>query len=182
MTGFFRRHPIRPELVRRLVVYGLLILFLVSMQSAFFARLSFLPVTPDLMLGALTAILLFDSRKVAAVVAIVGGVWLDAVGSIGIVWSPVLYLLVVAVVGALSEKMMHGFWSWILLMPASLILRMGFTLMGLMLASDSFAWGAAMRSVLLPEAAETLVIGIPLFFLVCLCSLPLRDPRDRMRR
>ena len=120
----------RPELVKRIVIYGLLIFFLSVAMSSFFANLHHLPATPDLMLGAVLAVAVIDDRKVAAIVAVVGGVTADALGGVGASLSPLLYLSVILTVGILSEKMLPRFLSWLILLLPSLLLRALFTLAG----------------------------------------------------
>lgn len=177
-----KKQEIRPETVKRIVIYGLLLLILSAMQCSFFARLRFLPATPDLILGAVLGILLWDSESVAAVSAVAGGFLLDAVGGIGVSWSPLFYLLTVAVMSLLSKKVMPGLLSFFAILLPSLLLRAGFTAIGLWTALDSISISDALRRVLLPEALMTLLFGILVYFLLCLCRIPLRDWRDRSRR
>ena len=107
-----RQGGIRPEIVRRIVIFGLLVLILSAAMSSFFAQLTSLPATPDLILGAVIAVALLDGRASAAIVAVAGGVAVDALGGVGASLSPLLYLGVVLTVGFLSEKMLPGFLSF----------------------------------------------------------------------
>ena len=65
------KKEIRPGPVKRIVLYGLLLLLLSAMQCSFFARLHFLPATPDLILCAVLGILLLDSDSAAFISAVV---------------------------------------------------------------------------------------------------------------
>ena len=63
---------IRPDVWKRVAVYGLLLLILGAAMCSFFAQLTRLPATPDLILGAVLAIALLDGRKTAAIVGVLG--------------------------------------------------------------------------------------------------------------
>ena len=170
-------NSIRPEIVKRCVVYGLLILFLSAAMSSFFANLRRLPATPDLLLGASLAIALLDNRVSAAIVAVVGGLTVDALGGVGISLSPLLYLIVVLTVGLFAEKMMPKFLSWLLLLLPSLLLRALFSLVGFWIYTEKISLSGVLWEILLPEAISTLVFCLPLYFLVTLCVIPLNDHR-----
>lgn len=172
----------RPEILRRLVVYGVLIWILVTASCSFFANLTDLPATPDLLLCAVAAIALLDSRRSAAIVGIVGGFCLDALGGIGAATSPILYLLVVLLVGSFAEKALGSFWAWLVLMVPTLLLRALFTTLSVLLRTGGVSFSLLLRQILLPETAMTLLLGIPVYFICSLCMLLLRDRRERSLR
>ena len=70
MQNNIRESLFRPELLKRIVIYGLLTLLLGSAQCSFFPLLNICPSTPDLIMGMLLGIILIDSDKSAAVVAV----------------------------------------------------------------------------------------------------------------
>jgi len=166
-----------PELTKRIVIYGLLVFLLSVAMSSFFANLRHLPATPDLMLGAVLAIAVLDGRHVAAIVAVAGGIFVDALGGVGASLSPLLYLAVILTVGILSEKMLPRFLSWLILLLPSLVLRALFTLAGFLIYSKGGSLAGFFGGVLLPEAITTLLFCLPLYFVVILCVLPLKDHR-----
>ena len=172
----------RPELVKRIVIYGLLIFFLSVAMSSFFANLRHLPATPDLMLGAVLAVAVIDDRRTAAIVAVVGGVAVDSLGGVGISLSPLLYLSVILTVGILSEKMLPRFLSWLILLLPSLLLRALFTLAGFWLYTGGGSFSGIVSGVLLPEMICTLLFSLPLYFLLTLCTLPLKERRNHTMR
>ena len=177
----FKRFEIRPETVKRIVIYGVLLLALSVLQCSFFARLRFLPATPDLMLGAVVGILLLDSDHAAMIAAVAGGFLLDAVGGVGVSFSPLLYFVVVATMSLLARKVIPGWFSFLALLAPSLLFRAGVTALGLWLTLDSFSVSLALRRVLLPEALMTFSFGILVYALVRLCLLPIRNGRDRFQ-
>jgi len=170
--------PIRPERIKRVAVYGLLLLFLAAAQCSFFAKLNFLPAVPDLILCALAAVLLRESGGVAAVFGIAGGLLLDATGAVGVSIRPLFYLAVAALLGILAEKMLPSIWSWLLLMLPALLLRGLFTFLEHILFVGAVTAFAVLRRVILPELLLTLLFGIPLYGIVSLCA---RLAKDRHR-
>lgn len=183
-----KRRPIRKqnqnsfEIWKRVAVYGVLLLILSTAQCSFFARLHFLSATPDLILCALVAIAVLDSVPVAAMAAVGGGILIDAIGGVGVSWSPLFYLTVIVVVGLLAGKMLRGFVAYLVLLLPALLLRFGATALSLWSALSGVSPMQAFRTVLLPEALFTLVFGLPLYFFVLLCMIPLAGPQNRPRR
>lgn len=177
-----RGGKLRPELVKRIVIYGLLILFLSVAMSSFFANLRHLPATPDLMLGAVLAVAVVDDRRSAAIVALIGGMTVDALGGVGSSFSPLLYLSVLLTVGILSEKMLPRFLSWLILLLPSLLLRALFTIVGFWIYTGGGTVSGIVSEVLLPEAICTLIFSLPLYFLVTLCVLPFKERRNQTLR
>ena len=176
------KQEIRPDTVKRIVLYGILLLLLAALQCSFFARLQFLPATPDLILCAVLGILLLDSDAAAFICAVVGGLILDAVGGLGIVWSPVFYLMVAALMSLAVKKVMPGLASFLVLLLPSLILRAGFTALGVWISQDAMSVSEMVKSVLLPEAIITFLCGFGVYALVRLFRLPIREGRNRSRR
>ncbi len=182
MTGKMRRDGIRPEVIKRILIYGVIFFLLSVLQCSFFAGLRYLPATPDLILGGIAAVLLLDSRKSAAIAAVAGGFMIDALGGVGVSLSPVLYLAVAMILGVFAEKMLPVFWSWLVLMIPAILIRGGFTLMELWLFRGDFSLLAMVKQVILPEMLWTLGVNLPFYFLIRLCMLPLKDRRNRFPR
>ena len=162
--------PIRPERIKRVVIYGLLLLLLAAAQCSFFGQLNFLPAIPDLLLCALVAILLRESGATAAVFGMAGGLLLDATGAVGVSIRPLFYFLVAALLGVMAEKMLPSFWSWLFLMLPALLLRGGFTFAEHLIFLKGFSALAVLRQVILPDLLLTLLVGIPLYGIVSLCA------------
>lgn len=162
--------PIRPERIRRVAVYGLLLLLLASAQCSFFGQLNFMPAVPDLILCALVGVLLRESGGTAAVFGIAGGLLLDAMGAVGVSIRPLFYFAVAALLGILAEKMLPSVWSWLILVLPALFLRGLFTLLEYLLFVREFAFFTVLRRVILPELFVTLLLGVPLYGVVSLCA------------
>ena len=170
---------IRADIIKRIFVYGVVLILLAALQCSFFARLVFLETTPDLILAAVIAILILDSQKSATVCAIAGGFIIDAVGGIGASFSPIYYLLTIMIVGLLSEKMLKSLPVWIFLMIPSILIRSVYVCVRLRALVGNFSIADALVNILFPEAICTVIVGIAVYFLIRLCMLLLKDRRDR---
>lgn len=168
--------PIRPEILWRILLYGLLILLLATAECSFFEAIRDLPATPDLMLGAVVAVSLLDNRRASLLFAVAGGFVLDAIGGVGIPLSALIYVLIALTVGWLGEKMLPRYGSFLALLVPGILLR---EILGLLelLAYGRGAAGTLLLKILLPDALVTAVFVLPLYFLVKLCMLPFRERR-----
>ena len=163
----------RQEILKRVIIYGLLILVTASIQCSFFPALHICPATPDLLLGLVAAITLLDSRKSATVTAVAAGVVADSLGGSGYSLSPLYYLLAALLLGALAEKVLPVFPSFAMILIPTLLIRGGYTLLCIFITYGSAPLGYTLKSILLPEALCTLLLCLPLWALVKLCSAPL---------
>ena len=179
MKGRLRKGGIPPGLVKRVALYGVLLLLLAAAQCSFFARLRHLPATPDLILGLVVAVTLLDSRKSGIGVAIAGGFLIDALGSVGVSLSPILYVTVAVLVGFPAQKMLPSFFSWLILMLPSVLCGGVYGCARLWMRLGAFSLSEALTGVLLPGVVSTLILCMPLYGLLRLCMPLLRDPRER---
>lgn len=174
MQRDLRDQLFRPELVKRIVIYSLLTLILGSAQCSFFPALSICPATPDLVMGMLLAVLLIDSEKSAAPLAIGAGFFLDAIGGGAIAYLPVLYTLYVLFVSFFSQKMLTGFASYAILLLPTLLFRAVATFICMALADGSMPEAAHAFGVILPELVSTAIFCLPLYAIVKLCTAPMQ--------
>lgn len=163
----------RQEIIKRVIIYGLLILVTASLQCSFFPSLHICPSTPDLLLGLVAAITLLDSRKSATVVAVAAGFVADGLGGSGYSLSTLYYLCAALLLGALAEKVLPVFPSFAMILIPSLLLRGGYTLLCVIINYGSLPLLYTLKSILLPEAICTFLLCLPLWALVKLCSAPL---------
>lgn len=173
MQGNIRTSLFRPELIKRIVIYGLLTLLLGSAQCSFFPLLSICPSTPDLIMGMLLAIVLIDSDKSAAVTAIAAGFFIDAVGGGAIALSPLIYCVFVLFISMFSGKMLTSFPSYALLMIPTLIYRGLATAACMAIERRALVSLPEILSTVGPELICTAIVCIPLYFAVKLCAIPL---------
>ncbi len=168
---------LQPEILWRILCYGFLILILASAESSFFPSLRFLPASPDLLLGAVTAVSLLDTRRASLVFAIAAGLMGDAIGGVGAPLSALLYVAVACVAGALGEKMLPRYGSYLVLLLPSLLLRAGYSALLYLWAGSFEGLASFVGQRLVPEAAVTAVASLALYFLVKLSMLPFREKR-----
>ena len=182
MRRHYRREVLSPQLIKRILTYGILLLLLAAAESGFFARLRYLPTAPDLILGVVVAVTLLDSQKAGAIVGVVGGFFSDALGGVGISLSPILYLLVALVVGSLATKMMSSFPSFSLLMLPALACRGLFTVGQAMLLWQKGPFLDVLRYLMLPELIVTAVFCLPMYWVIKGSMLIFRSARDHTLR
>lgn len=173
MQGNLSSSFFRPELLKRIAIYGLMTLILGSAQCSFFPILKICPKTPDLIMGMLLAITLIDSAKSAAVTALAAGFFLDAIGGGALALSPVVYVLFVLFISLFAHKMLSGFASYAILMMPALLYRAAATAVCIALENKALLPISEIISVILPEALTTLIVCLPLYFIVKLCTAPL---------
>ena len=173
------RRGMRPELIKRIVIYGALVLIMATAQGSFFAQLDILPATPDLMIGVILSVALLDSVRSAAVVGICGGFLVDALGSSGSgSLSALLYLISATVLGLLAQKMLPRFLSWLCLLLPALAMRALFTSICMALSIRALPPLRLLGSILVPELIVTALLCIPIYPIVKLCVIPM-DARSR---
>ena len=160
-------------ILRRIIVYGIVIFVLGVLQCSFFSRLSFIPATPDLMISAVCAIALLDNGKSSVIAAIAAGYFIDALGATGPSLSALIYLLVAALAVAIGEKLIPRLLSFLLLMLPMLAVRGVGTYLSLWVATSKLPTPTVMPSIILPELLSTLVLCIPIYFLIKLCLIPI---------
>lgn len=165
-----KKSPNSKNLLRPIIVYGILILLLGTAQCAFFPILDFCPATPDIMLGMLLAILLLDGEKSAAVCAVAAGFFVDAIGSSGILLSTLVYFLFVAMIMPFAKKVLKSFASYALLLIPALIYRAVATYICAALAYRSLPGLWIIADILVPEMIVTAILCLPVYFIVKLAS------------
>ena len=164
---------LRPEIFKRIAIYGVLTLLLGSAQCSFFPLLKICPSTPDLIMGMLLAITLIDSEKSAAVVAICAGFFIDAIGGGAIAFSPTVYLLFVLLISFFSQKMLPRFASFVILMVPTAIYRAIATVICAAITYGAFWPMSLMIPKLLAEAVCTVLLCLPLYPVIKLAAAPL---------
>ena len=162
------------ELFKRILFYGLTTLFLGSLQCAFFPLLNFCPATPDLLLAMLVAIALLDSPKSAAICAVACGFFIDAIGGVGISFSPLIYFSAVLIISFFTEKILEGLPAFLLLLLPSLLCRATWTYLCIAAAERHLPAATVFSETIIPEAVCTALLAVPVYFLVKLCSIPLQ--------
>lgn len=166
--------------LRLTLVYAPLLFLLGVAQCSFFTRLTPLPAVPDLVLAAVAAIAIFESQGTAVVCSIGAGFMIDALGSSGISLSPIFLLLVAILSSEISKKLIPSFLTWPLVLLPAALLKSLFTLLNVLLITDSLAIGKIFLSILLPELIVTVIVSLPIFFIAKLCA-SLSKPKNKFK-
>ena len=160
-------------LLRRLFVYTALFFILGIAQCSFFSALKPFGATPDIVLGGLCGVIMLDNKRVAAIVAIAAGYFVDAIGALPPSFSPLYYLLCVAILGCVADKMMPRFVSYTVLILASLVPLSVYTVIGIRISAGALPMFSVLAGTVLSAAISTFVFCLPIYFLVKLCMLPI---------
>ena len=174
MQGGSKNSIFSLEVLKRVMIYGLLTLVLGSAQCAFFPILSFCPRTPDLILAMLVAIAMLDGEGPAAICAVACGFFIDAIGGSGVALSPLIYFLTVFVISFYTEKVLKSFPAFLLLLIPALVCRAISTYICASIADRVFPSFWMIGHVILPEMLCTAILAIPVYFLLKLCVKPLQ--------
>ncbi len=162
---------------RRLALYAPTFFFLVILQCAFFSRLKPFGAVPDITLGALCAVLMLDNKKAAAVCAVAAGYFTDALGSHTPSFAPVFYLLCIVLVGALTDKMLPRFAPFCLCLVPAAALGSVYTVLCIFIGAGALPDALALFKTLAGGAFGTFLFSLPVYFLIKLCTLPLKELR-----
>ena len=155
----------RFKIISHTVCISLLLILLSVLQVTVFARHSLFGATPDLVLCAVLCVGFFLGRHAGAITGIGAGVLIEALGGSGITLLPVAYLLVGYVAGYYARVLAaKQFASYLVFLVFSLLLREGITLTYICLHYSSFHLIHVFIFTLLPEAADTALAGMILFF------------------
>lgn len=173
MQGNIREALLKPLLFKRIAIYSVLTLLLGSAQCSFFPLLRICPSTPDLIMGLILAVMLIDSEKSAAILALCAGFFIDAIGGGALSLSPVIYLLFVFFAAIFSHKMLPSFASYSILMLPMLMYRAVATAVCILIVSETALTFGSVWSVIFPELLCTALLCLPLYAIVKICAAPL---------
>ena len=176
----FRTDVTRPLIWRRFFVFLPVIFILAVAECSFFAQLYFIPATPDLMLGLVVAVAMLDSQHSATVCGIGAGFVIDSIGSTGISFSPLFYMLCGAFCALLAKKMLPSFLSWVVELAIFSAVKGIYTLAGVYYSWSGAPIATVLLRTVLPEMICTFIVCLPIFFVVKLCMIPI-DSQRRLR-
>ena len=160
-------------LLRRILIYSALFFLFGIAQCSFFSRLKPFGATPNITLGAICGVIMLDNKRSAAICAIAAGYFIDTLGAVPPSFSPLFYLLCVAILGKVSDKMMPRFVSFAALLLPAVVLNAVYTYLGAWLAAKAAPSLSVFPSVILPEILSTFIFCLPIYFLVKLCVIPI---------
>jgi uncharacterized membrane protein len=152
------------KIIRFLTVAAVVLFVAGLLQTSFFQWLDLFGTIPDLTLILVCGVAFYLGPVDGALLGLVGGVILEALGGYGLALSPLWYLVVGVGFGALSGKMFRGkFWHFIVYMSFVCCAKSFYTLARVLLSSGADRLGSVIFRTLFPEFFATLFIAILLF-------------------
>ena len=170
MNSGSRGDSLRVTSIKKILIYGSILFILAIAQCSFFSSLTFLPATPNIVLGALAAIALFETRECVAVFSLCAGFMIDALGGSGITASAAIMLAFSVILCSVSAKILKGFFPWVLMLALASILSVCETYLRLILAGHADNTAFVFGGILLPELIYTFFISLPLYFIFKLAA------------
>lgn len=137
-------------------------LFWISLlQTSFLTALDLFGAVPDLVLIATCGVAFYLGVVDGALFGLIGGILLDALGSAGAMLSPVLYVAVAVLFGALAKKFLDGtFPYWCLYSVAFCTAKALYSSVYIMASGGRL--GASLVTSVLPEWIGTLLLSVAL--------------------
>ena len=169
----------RRTAIKRIAVYSAWFFLIAVVESSFFANVSALPTSPRLILPAIAAIALLDNKKNTVIAAIIGGTVESAIGTSGIYFLPLFYLLSALLLCLVAKKMLPKYPSFLVLLPITLVLTAGYDMLTAFLFAPHFDAMEVLLSTVVPRTVETAIFALGLFFLIGVSISPLIDRRTR---
>ena len=177
MNGRKRMTDETVSAIKRTVVYIALMFLLTIARYSFFEQLVFMPVSPDLVLAAVSVIALTDSRETAVISAVAGGIMTDAIGGAGIYMSPIAYFAAALIIGLFAKKMMARYLSWLVVLPIACVMGALLTVASAYIGGGDIAFSQLLLRTVLPELLFNALLALPVYPLVRLCVLPFKGKR-----
>lgn len=180
MRGMKGRKRITDETasaIKRTVIYVALMFLLAIARYSFFEQLVFLPVSPDLVLAAVSVIALTDRRETALISAVAGGIMTDAIGGAGVYLSPIAYFAAALIIGLFAKKMMARYLSWLVVLPIACAIGALLTVAEAYVGGGNAVFSQLLLRTVLPELLCSALLALPVYPLVRLCVLPFKGKR-----
>ena len=133
---------------------------------------------PDLMISFVAAIAITEGRKFGAVYGIIAAIVIESLGQTPVMLLPTLYMLTGFTVGVLCHLYVTDSILVRVLITLSLLPFRGiFTAIYTAMSPISATAGEAFVKIILPEAAATLLLALPVHLIVYLCMKPFHRTR-----
>ena len=149
--------------LKTVLLLGVALFLLAIIQCSFFSGLSFIGVTPNIVMGAVAAVAFFENERTVTVFSVAAGFMLDVLGGTGLPISPVVMLVASVVFTLISKKMLKGFFPYFLLMPVAAFFATVSTCLGLLFAGRIPELSYLFFKMLIPEFFLTILFSLPLY-------------------
>lgn len=158
------RAQTRSKTIRYTVTFSLVILLLAVLQVSVLGKYRLFGVVPDLMLCLVLCIAFLCGRYAGAITGIGAGFLIEAIGSVGISFLPLAYLIVGYVVGNYASAQGQKLWTnYLLYLGAGMLARAAITLGYILLQYEKVDFLQIFVHILLPEIVLTFLCGALLY-------------------
>lgn len=155
----------RAKVILRAVWVGTVLFLLCVMQTTVFGRWKLFGAVPDLMLAAVVLLGYCRGREEGAIAGIAAGVFLAALGSVGVTVAPVFYMVIGYICGYFARAVYpKRFETYLFFLGVSLPFGSIRTVIQACLTHDNPRPAMLFLYAILPELFGTLLCGAVLFF------------------
>ena len=153
------------DYIKKGLCYGGLTLFFALLQVTLIPRYPIFGVQPDLVLSCVLAASMFEGAKFGSVIGVAAGFFIDAIGSVGLSLSPLIFCVFGYVTGICAEFLFRrGLISFTMSVIVGYFLR-GFATIFLVSAVwNDYSTTFVFLRVALPEIALSVVFSYPVYF------------------
>ena len=131
------------------------------LQTSFFPQLGLFGAVPDLVLILVCGAAFYLGPVDGAMLGLVGGIIIEGLAGFGLALSPLLYLLLGVLFGALSIKMFRGkFWHYAVYSVMFCTAKAVYSVARIALSPNGDRLGAALLCAVLPEFVATLLLAL----------------------
>ncbi len=163
------------------VVTFAVMMVLALLQTTLFSRIKPFGSVPDLMLSFTVALAVTEGRRWGAVWGIVAAVFIESLNVPNVFILPILYMMVGYFSGVICRHYLtESFAVRGLLAVAVLPLRGVFTAIYALSSPLHMTAGEIFFDIVLPEAASTLLLSVPVHIIVYFCMKPFHHTRAEM--
>lgn len=158
------RITIDSEKIKKALCYCGLILFFSLIQVTLVPRYPIFGVSPDLVLSCVIAAAMFEGAKFGAVTGVISGFFIDAIGSVGLSLSPLIYCVFGYVVGICAELIFRrGLLSFFMCAVGGYFLRGFATIILVSAAWNTYSTTFVFLRVVLPEIALSVLFSFVIY-------------------
>lgn len=160
VVGEKMRSDVTAAVVVKYIVYAVASLFLILLRTTFFSRFRPFGASPDILIVAVAAIALYEGGRAGAVFGVAIGFVAEALGGVGIILLPPVYMLVGYLCGTVATDYYRRSWVLFLVFDVCAAAARAFvSLLYVMMTWHTFDLSAVLTSVILPEFLSTLALS-----------------------
>ncbi len=165
------------NIVLPLIMFGILSVITVVIQTTLAYRITFFGATADIILGTVASVGILRKENTAALFGLISGLMVDALGSVGISIMPIFYMFIGYFCGRMGDRIKKGasFRGYAIFLPLLCLFRIAITLISFTLKYfGQVNYIDLFVNTLVPEYIYTLFVCFVMFFVVKLFEMPIR--------